>query len=83
MRNNNFKPRFTTKNNSFTPKFSTKGKPRRVDVNVDEQDFSSKFSQENWDSKITVGPEVETAEEVYYDEIVLYDGGGAEGYGYD
>ncbi len=59
-------------NNSFNIKF-----------NSSTQSFSPKFSQKEWESKPKVDPGNLTPEEIYYDEIVIYDGGGVEGYGSD
>ena len=58
------------RNNSFNIQFNSSNKT-----------FSPKFSQKEWESKPKVEPNVTSPEEIYYDEIVIYGGGGVDGYG--
>lgn len=42
--------------------------------------FKPKFSKEEKDFKPKVVPQADSPEEVYYDEVVYYDGGGVDGW---
>lgn len=53
-----------------------------VKFNSKNNNFKPKFQKEETSFNPTVAPQTESPEEVYYDEIVFYDGGGVEGYGY-
>lgn len=55
----------------------------KVQFNSSKQSFKPKFSQKSIDVKPKVEPKAESIEDIYYDEVVFYDGGGVEGYGYD
>ena len=56
---------------TFKIKFASDGfKPMKVKLNKDEKDLSING---NFDTN---------TEDLYYDEIIYYDGGGVEGYGY-
>jgi len=93
MKNNDFKIHFNSSEQSFKPKFSrvsTETKPKveitknnnfKTQFNSSEQSFKSKFSQKPIETKPQVEPKAESVEDVYYDEIVFYDGGGVDGYG--
>lgn len=52
----------------------------KVQFNSSKQTFKPSFSQKTTETKPKVEPKAESVEEVYYDEIVFYDGGGVEGY---
>lgn len=54
----------------------------KVQFNSSKQSFKPKFSQKPIESKPKVEPKAESIEDIYYDEVVFYDGGGVEGYGY-
>ncbi len=58
------------KNHSFRIQFSSSNKS-----------FSPKFSQKEWEDKPKIDTGKASSEEIYYDEIVIYDGGGVKGYG--
>lgn len=60
------------KNNSFSVKF-----------NAQSQSFTPVFTKQISNFNTDVKPKVNSTEEIYYDEIVIYDGGGVEGYGND
>ena len=53
----------------------------RIQFSSSNKSFSPKFSQEEWESKPKVEPNTSSPEEIYYDDIIIYDGGGVEGYG--
>ena len=93
MDNKSFKVQFSSSKQSFKSKFSQKpieSKPKveitknnnfKTQFNSSEQSFKSKFSQKLIETKPKVEPKAESVEDVYYDEIVFYDGGGVDGYG--
>ena len=54
-----------------------------VKVNNKSQTFNPKFSKIDKQISPKVSPKANSVEEIYYDEIVIYDGGGVEGYGND
>lgn len=53
----------------------------KVQFNSSQQTFKPKFSQKDTQVKPKVEPKAESVEDIYYDEIVFYDGGGVKGYG--
>ena len=60
----------------FVVGFNGKESERRIPV-----EFNSKEVKEKADFNSKFRPEASSVEEIYYDEIVIYDGGGVEGYG--
>ena len=54
----------------------------KVQFSSSKQSFRKKKKQKPIESKPKVEPKAESIEDIYYDEVVFYDGGGVEGYGY-
>lgn len=54
----------------------------KVQFSSSKQSFKPKFSQKLIEFKPKVEPKAKSIEDIYYDEVVFYDGGGVEGYGY-
>lgn len=53
----------------------------KVQFNSSNQTFKPKFSQKGMKIKPEVEPKAKSIEDIYYDEVVFYDGGEVEGYG--
>ncbi len=53
----------------------------KVQFNSSKQTFKPKFSQKGTKIKPEVEPKAKSIEDIYYDEVVFYDGGEVEGYG--
>lgn len=54
----------------------------KVKLNTQSQVIKTKLNKTS--STVEVKTDINTVpEDIYYDEIIYYDGGGVEGYGYD
>lgn len=62
----------SNKNNTFVVGFNSKNKT-----------FKPNFSKKEKQLNTKVTPNANSVEEIYYDEVVIYDGGGVKGYGDD
>ena len=64
-------------------KNATEDRNFKVAFNKSKNNFKTNWTKtsNNFNTNINFGGR--PSEDIYYDEVVIYDGGGVEGYGYD